>query len=204
MQVAQWNLSLQRQIGADWLVSASYLGNAHDPFVVDAATQSCVFLGLGPCTLNGVQYSTCSTTANTGPTPPADAGESAVRTILRLSCRKSTPVVRPAITACCFPFNAAPHAASPSARTTPGPIALPTIQAGASCRQHEQLAAGPIRTTGSFGSRQLQSRRRPIGGIFSICRLWPKRRGFPTRRCALVASGWRFSPILKILSGEAS
>src|SRR6266566_1745639 len=27
MQVTQWNLSLQKQVGTDWLVSASYLGN---------------------------------------------------------------------------------------------------------------------------------------------------------------------------------
>ena len=28
MRVGQWNLSIQKQVGADWLVSASYLGNA--------------------------------------------------------------------------------------------------------------------------------------------------------------------------------
>ena len=30
MQVTQWNLSLQKQVGTDWLVSASYLGNADE------------------------------------------------------------------------------------------------------------------------------------------------------------------------------
>ena len=66
MRVAQWNLSLQKQIGSDWLVSASYLGNATQTPVDDAARSTAPSSsGLVPCTLNGVQYTTCSTTANT-------------------------------------------------------------------------------------------------------------------------------------------
>ena len=39
--------------------------NGHQPYVVPAADESQPsFLGLGPCTLHGVQYTTCSTTAN--------------------------------------------------------------------------------------------------------------------------------------------
>jgi hypothetical protein len=64
MRVGQWNLSVQRQIGSDWLVSASYLGNATRHVWTTRPINSPVFLGLGPCTLNGVQYPTCSTTGN--------------------------------------------------------------------------------------------------------------------------------------------
>ena len=65
MQVGQWNLSIQKQLGSDWLVSASYLGNATRHMWSTKPLNSAIFLGLGPCTLNGVQYPTCSTTANT-------------------------------------------------------------------------------------------------------------------------------------------
>jgi len=60
----QWNLTVQRQFGSDWLVSAGYLGNltVHQWSTIDA--DPAVFLGLGPCTLNGVSYTTCSTTSN--------------------------------------------------------------------------------------------------------------------------------------------
>ena len=64
MQVAQWNLSLQRQVGADWLVSASYLGNHSTHMWSTQQYNPAIFLGLGPCTLNGNSYTTCSTTAN--------------------------------------------------------------------------------------------------------------------------------------------
>jgi hypothetical protein len=65
MKVAQWNLSLQKQIGADWLASASYLGTASRHIWSIQQINPSVFLGLGPCTLHGVNYPTCSTTANT-------------------------------------------------------------------------------------------------------------------------------------------
>jgi hypothetical protein len=52
--VAQWNLSIQRQLAADWLVSAS----------VRHLNPAVYFPG-GPCVLNGVTYNPCSTTGNT-------------------------------------------------------------------------------------------------------------------------------------------
>ncbi|HJT86208.1 MAG TPA: hypothetical protein VJ732_00085, partial [Bryobacteraceae bacterium] len=61
----QWNLSIQRQIGADWLVTANYLGNSTIHLRTENQLNPAVFLGLGPCTINGVSYATCSTTANT-------------------------------------------------------------------------------------------------------------------------------------------
>jgi hypothetical protein len=65
LHVDQWNLSLQRQVANDWLVSANYIGNHTIHLSASQFINSPVFLGLGPCTLNGVQYSTCSTTNNT-------------------------------------------------------------------------------------------------------------------------------------------
>jgi hypothetical protein len=63
--VNQWNLSFQRQVGTDWLLTANYLGSSTFHLQTGTELNPAVFLGLGPCTLNGVNYSTCSTTGNT-------------------------------------------------------------------------------------------------------------------------------------------
>src|SRR5438034_1758343 len=63
--VNQWNLSLQRQIGTDWLLTANYVGSGTRHLFTGNEQNPALFLGLGPCTLNGVNYSVCSTTANT-------------------------------------------------------------------------------------------------------------------------------------------
>jgi hypothetical protein len=63
--VGQWNVTYQRQIGT-WMASASYLGNKSTHIWSGNGEQNpAVFLGLGACTINGVKYSTCSTTSNT-------------------------------------------------------------------------------------------------------------------------------------------
>jgi hypothetical protein len=66
MYVNQWNFSIQRQMGQDWLVSANYLGNSTIHMITSESVNPAVFLGLGPCTLpsNGVSYPVCSTVAN--------------------------------------------------------------------------------------------------------------------------------------------
>jgi carboxypeptidase family protein/TonB-dependent receptor-like protein len=64
MRVVQWNASLQKQIGSDWLASASYIGNGSRHLWSMQHLNPGIFLGLGPCTLNNVQYTTCSTTTN--------------------------------------------------------------------------------------------------------------------------------------------
>jgi hypothetical protein len=61
----QWNLNIQRQITTDWLVTANYIGNNTIHYPIGVQLNPAVFMGLGPCTINGVNYSTCSTTANT-------------------------------------------------------------------------------------------------------------------------------------------
>ena len=73
MYVNQWNLSIQRQVGKSWLLTANYLGNSQIHLPSSEEYNPPIFLGLGPCTLNVVNaagqvvpttYSTCSTTAN--------------------------------------------------------------------------------------------------------------------------------------------
>jgi hypothetical protein len=55
---------VERQFGTNWGVSASYLGSYSDRLWDTVAQNPGVFLGLGPCTLNGVVQPTCSTLQN--------------------------------------------------------------------------------------------------------------------------------------------
>lgn len=65
-RVQSWNVTLERQIGAEWGVTVSYLGNYSDRLWDLVPLNPAVFRGLGPCTLpNGISYPVCSTTANT-------------------------------------------------------------------------------------------------------------------------------------------
>jgi hypothetical protein len=63
--IEQFNLSVQKQIGANWLVSASYAGNVTRHLWLNNPVNQAQFLGTQPCVLNGVSYSVCSTTGNT-------------------------------------------------------------------------------------------------------------------------------------------
>ena len=65
MRVTQYNLSLQKQVGTEWLVSANYIGTAGRHIWSLQQINPAVFLGLEPCTLNGVPYPACSATNNT-------------------------------------------------------------------------------------------------------------------------------------------
>lgn len=63
--VSQWNITYQRQLAHSWMVSASYLGNSTTHLWIAEERNPAIFLGTGPCTIAGVSYATCSTTANT-------------------------------------------------------------------------------------------------------------------------------------------
>jgi hypothetical protein len=63
-RIQQWNVTIERQLGATWLVAASYLGSHTDRLWNQEAMNPGVFLGLGPCTLDGVFHATCSTERN--------------------------------------------------------------------------------------------------------------------------------------------
>ena len=62
--VHSWNLTVERQVGASMQVSASYLGSYLDRLWGNVPVNPGVFLGLGPCTLQGVAYPVCTTAAN--------------------------------------------------------------------------------------------------------------------------------------------
>jgi hypothetical protein len=59
-----WNLSIQRQIAADWLVSASYMGSHALHLWYARNLNYGLYIPGGACTLNGVTYNPCSTTGN--------------------------------------------------------------------------------------------------------------------------------------------
>jgi hypothetical protein len=64
-RVQNWNVTVERQLGADWGVAVSYLGNYSDRLWSQTAINPGLFMGLGPCTLSdGRVYPVCSTNAN--------------------------------------------------------------------------------------------------------------------------------------------
>src|SRR5437588_3579896 len=67
--VNQFSLSVQRQFGQDWLLTVNYVGNTISHLINEQQINPAVFLGTAPCTLNTVNgptfYPVCSTTANT-------------------------------------------------------------------------------------------------------------------------------------------
>jgi len=76
-----WNLSIQRQIGKDWLVSTSYLGSNMIHLWGNQSLNPANYIPGGPCTINGVSYNPCSSLGNTdarrvfGFQRPADAAK---------------------------------------------------------------------------------------------------------------------------------
>jgi hypothetical protein len=59
-----WNVTVEKQLGSVWGVSASYLGSHTDRIWGQVALNPGDFLGNGPCTLNGVSYPNCTVPAN--------------------------------------------------------------------------------------------------------------------------------------------
>ena len=63
--VQTWNLSIERQVAKNWVASATYIGNQMTHLWSTQAINPALFLGLGPCVLQGVAYNPCSNTNNT-------------------------------------------------------------------------------------------------------------------------------------------
>jgi len=62
--VHQWNLSVERQIGTDWLLTAAYLGTHTLHMWISKEDNPGVYIPGGPCTLSGVTYNPCTATTN--------------------------------------------------------------------------------------------------------------------------------------------
>ncbi len=60
-----WNLSLQRQIGADWLLTSTYMGTNLVHIWGNQSTNPAVYFPQASCVLNGVTYNPCSSLGNT-------------------------------------------------------------------------------------------------------------------------------------------
>jgi len=61
----EWNLSVQRQIGTDWLVSGNYIGNSVIHLLFTNEGNPAVYLPGSSCVIAGRTYSPCSATSNT-------------------------------------------------------------------------------------------------------------------------------------------
>ena len=63
-RIQSWNVTVEQQLGTEWGVSVSYLGSHSDRLWAQVALNPGVYMGLAPCTINGVSYPVCSTNAN--------------------------------------------------------------------------------------------------------------------------------------------
>src|SRR5688572_4409024 len=63
-RVQQWNVTAERQIGQAWQASASYIGSYADRLWGQVHINPGTFMGLGPCTIAGVSYPSCTVTGN--------------------------------------------------------------------------------------------------------------------------------------------
>ena len=63
-RIQSWNVTVEQQLGTNWQASASYLGRYSDRLWGFQAVNYGVFMGLGPCTINGVAFAVCTTNGN--------------------------------------------------------------------------------------------------------------------------------------------
>jgi hypothetical protein len=61
----QWNLSIQKQIGTNWLVSANYMGTEATHILSSVEGNPAVYLPGASCVINSISYSPCSSVNNT-------------------------------------------------------------------------------------------------------------------------------------------
>jgi hypothetical protein len=63
-RVQSWNVTLERQLGTVWQASVSYLGSYADRLWGQVHMNPGNFMGLGPCTIAGISYPSCTVTGN--------------------------------------------------------------------------------------------------------------------------------------------
>jgi len=61
----QWNLSIQRQIGNDWLLAGNYIGSTGVHVLNSNEGNPAVYLPGASCVINGTPFTPCSSTNNT-------------------------------------------------------------------------------------------------------------------------------------------
>jgi hypothetical protein len=189
-----WNATIERQFGATWQGSVSYLGSYLDRMWGGVHVNPAVFMGLGPCAINGVNYAVCSTDANLNQrrvlfteNPVLGQGLSYVNRIddvgtqsyraLRLSMRRS-----------------AASGVSLSANYTLSHCEADT-EVGGSWLQFEEGYLRP--DDPSFDRGNCGNNRRQIGNV-SVGAQTPT---FDNAALRLIASGWRVSGIFSARSG---
>src|SRR5258705_11135456 len=63
-RVQSYNVTLEKQLGTNWSATVNYLGRYADHLWAEEALNPGVFMGLGPCSINALAYTACSTNAN--------------------------------------------------------------------------------------------------------------------------------------------
>jgi hypothetical protein len=63
-KVHSWDLTLQKQVASDWLLSTSYLGRHITNVWLPKDLNYGIYFPGGPCTIRGVNYATCSANSN--------------------------------------------------------------------------------------------------------------------------------------------
>ena len=63
--INQWNLSIQRQIGKDWLVAGNYIGSTGIHVLNSNEGNPAVYIPGSSCVINGANFTPCSSTNNT-------------------------------------------------------------------------------------------------------------------------------------------
>jgi hypothetical protein len=208
MQLYQWNLSLQKQVGTDWLMSGTYLGNNTVHMWVQRPFNPAVFIP-GNCSAGQFGLTAagaCSSTANTNPrrqlalTNPAtgqffgamnlvDAGGTASYNGLILDIQRR-----------------AGHGITVGANYTwshcigdPGGLSAiqGTSDVGYTNPNNRRFDRGNCAINGAAAG-QPSIDRRQVFGLSAVAR--SPQLANPTMRA--LGSGWQFSPILRILSGD--
>ena len=201
--VNQFSLSLQKQFGEQWLLTVNYIGNTISHLINEQQINPAVFLGTGPCTLNTVNgptsYSVCSTTANTPQrrvlymknpaqgqyygiisTSYADGTGNYNGMYVQLQKRLS----RGTTILANYTWS---HCISDLWNGNPGNNGVSNVTPG-----DRRLDRGACDDTGTQSTDQ-----RHVFNLSAVAQV-PK---FSNNVLRLLASGWQFSPILKVKSG---